>query len=214
MKQLINLSKLDSASFFNKETLQRVIEISNNSLYSNVKRWLKKGELVQLKKGLYVTKSYVQAVSDNQCYAEFIANILKQPSYLSGEYVLQKYGMLTESVFSLTSVTLKKTGRYQNVFGTYVYSNIKEKLFTGFKIISKDGYEIKEATKAKALFDFLYFRLWRLPQITKDYLESLRLNLGEMQADDFIEFESYIKLAHLKKFNNLTAAIIKLTYDR
>jgi hypothetical protein len=109
MKQLINLSKLDSASFFNKETLGRVIETGNNSLYSNIKRWLKKGELIQLKKGLYVTKGYTQAVLDKRNYTEFVANILKQPSYLSGEYVLQKYGMLTESVFGITSVTLKKT---------------------------------------------------------------------------------------------------------
>lgn len=212
MKQLINLSKLDSASFFNRETLGLVIETGNNSLYSNIKRWLKKGELIQLKKGLYVTKGYTQAVPDKRNYTEFVANILKQPSYLSGEYILQKYSMLTESVFGVTSVTLKKTGKYQNVFGTYMYSNIKEKLFTGFKIISKDSYEIKEATKAKALFDFLYFRLWRLPEVTEEYLESLRLNLGEMQISDFTEFDSYIKLVNLKKLNNLTDTIKKLTY--
>jgi len=207
MKQLINLSKLDSASFFNKETLGRVVEIGDNSLYSNIKRWLKKGELVQLKKGLYVTKGYTQAVQDRRNYGEFVANILKQPSYLSGEYILQKYGMLTESVFGVTSVTLKKTGRYQNVLGTYIYSNIKEKLFTGFNITSKGGYDIKEATKAKALFDFLYFRLWRLPQVTKEYLLSLRLNLGEMQASNFAEFDLYVKLANLKKLGSLTDMI-------
>jgi predicted transcriptional regulator of viral defense system len=210
MKQLINLSKLDSASFFNKETLGRVIETGNNSLYSNIKRWLKKGELIQLKKGLYATKSYTQAVPDKQNYCEFVANILKTPSYLSGEYILQKYGMLTESVFGVTSVTLKKTGKYQNVFGTYMYSNIKEKLFTGFKITAKGGYNIKEATKAKALFDFLYFRLWRLPEVTKEYLESLRLNLNEMQTSDFAEFGSYIKLANMKKFSDLTDKLKKL----
>jgi len=214
MNQLINLCKLDSASFFNKETLQRVIEVSDDSLYSNIKRWLKNGELMQLKKGLYVTKGYIQAVSNKQNYTEFIANILKQPSYLSGEYILQKYSMLTESVFSVTSVTLKKTGRYKNVFGTYLYSNIKEELFTGYKIISKDSNEIKEATKAKALFDFLYFRLWRLPPVTREYLESLRLNLGEMQADDFVEFDSYVKLTNMKKFANLTVSIKQLVYDR
>lgn len=212
MKQLINLSKLDSASFFNKETLGRVIEISDNSLYSNIKRWLQKGKLIQLKKGLYVTKGYTQTVPSKQNYTEFVANILKQPSYLSGEYVLQKYGMLTESVFGITSVTLKKTGKYQNTFGTYIYSNIKEKLFVGFEIISKDGYEIKEATKAKALFDFLYFRLWRRPEVTKEYLKSLRLNLGEMQASDFAEFGSYVKLANMKKLNNLIVVLKDLVY--
>jgi predicted transcriptional regulator of viral defense system len=173
---------------------------------------LKKGELIQLKKGLYVTKGYTQTVPDRQNYAEFIANVLKQPSYLSGEYILQKYGMLTESVFGVTSVTLKKTGKYQNVFGTYMYSTIKEKLFTGFTITAKGGYNIKEATKAKALFDFLYFRLWRLPMVTKEYLESLRLNLGEMKSSDFDEFNSYIKLVNIKKLSDLTDIIKKIAY--
>ena len=213
MKQLTNLSKLNSASFFDKETLQRVIEVEDNSLYSNIKRWLKGGELVQLKRGVYVTDVYIQSLTEKQSYTEFVANILKQPSYLSGEYMLQKYSMLTESVYTVTSVTLKKTGKYENSLGTYIYSNIKEELFTGFKITSKSGYEIKEATKAKSLFDFLYFRLWRLPQITKNYIESLRINLGEMEESDFIEFESYVKLANLKKLNNLTIILKELAND-
>ena len=214
MNQLSQLSKLDSASFFTKETLQQVINVSDNSLYSNIKRWLKKGTLVQLKKGLYVTNRYIQSLSDKQNYTEYIANILKYPSYLSGEYVLQKYSMLTESVFTLTSVSLKKTGNYQNALGTYTYSNIKNNLFTGFKIYSKGEYGIKEATKAKALFDFLYFRLWQIPAISTEYLASLRINFEEMQKNDFIEFESYVTVSRLKKFNNLTGILKKLTYDR
>lgn len=213
MKQLANLSKLNSASFFTKETLQRVVEVKDNSLYSNIKRWLKNGELIQLKRGVYVAKRYIQSLAEKQSYTEFVANILKQPSYLSGEYVLQKYSMLTESVYTITSVTLKRTGKYENLLGTYIYSNIKRGLFTGFKITSKDGYEIKEATKAKALFDFLYFRLWHLPQITKDYIESLRLNLEEMQVSDYEELNSYIKLVNLKKFESLMTILKQLAYD-
>lgn len=210
MRQLINLSKLNTASFFDKTTLQKVIEVNDNALYANIKRWLKKGELVQLKKGLYVTKTYLQKAVDQQDYAEWLANILKQPSYLSGEYVLQKYSMLTESVFAITSVSLKKTGSYQNNLGAYTYSSIKEELFTGFRILNKGTYQIKQASKAKALFDFLYFRLWRLPEVNKDYLASFRLNLGEMQEVDFAEFEKYVKLTKIKKFRNLTATMKEL----
>jgi hypothetical protein len=57
MNQLNNLSKLAPASFFTKETLQKVIRVSDNSLYSNIKRWLKTGDLIQLKRGVYVTES-------------------------------------------------------------------------------------------------------------------------------------------------------------
>lgn len=213
MNQLNNLSKLNSASFFDKETLQRVINVSDNSLYSNIKRWLKTGDLVQLKRGVYVTKTYISNLNNKDSYIEFLANNLKKPSYISGEYVLQKYGMLTESVFAITSVTLKKTQTYNNDFGTYIYTNIKESLFTGYKIINKDGFEIKEASKAKALFDYLYSRLWRIVEINKEYLKTFRLNLSEMKKENFDEFQNYVSLSDMNKFNNLTNLLKEISYD-
>ncbi len=213
MKQLNNLKKLSEASFFNKETLQRVIGVSDNSLYSNIKRWLKRGEIIQLKRGLYVSKEYVQKVKDKNSYVEFIANNLNKPSYLTGEYVLQKYNILTESVFSITSVTLKKTNLYQNDLGLFLYSSIRENLFCGYKIKAEEGYEIKEATKAKALFDYLYFRLWRLPKVTKDYILSLRLNILELMNGDLNEFEKYIKILRLEKMNVLPKILKEIKND-
>lgn len=213
MNQINNLSKLTPASFFIKETLQKVIKVSDNSLYSNIKRWLKTGDLIQLKRGVYVTKAYVSNLDNKDSYVDFIANNLKKPSYLSGEYVLQKYGMLTESVFAITNITLKKTQTYNNDFGTFIYSNIKQNLFTGYKIINRNGFEIKEASKAKALFDYLYLRLWRVPEISKDYLETLRLNLGEMNKKNFEEFENYVLLSNLNKFKSLTNLLKEVAYD-
>ena len=209
-----DLFKFNNASFFTKETLSQVIGENDAALSANIKRWLKKDFLIQLKKGVYVTKDYYQSLPDKSSYIEFIANILKQPSYLSGEYILQKYGMLTESVFALTSVTRKKTRTYQNKLGVFIYSNIKDELFTGFKIFNRGGFEIKEASKAKALFDFLYLRLWRLPEITKEIIDSYRLNLGEFSSTDFSEFESFTELAAIRKFKKLSTILKEMAYGR
>jgi len=203
MNRIKNLSKLDTASFFTKNTLKKVIGGSEVGLSANVARWIESGKLIQLKKGLYVTKEYYQLCTDKQNYSEFVANILKKPSYLSGEYVLQKYGLLSESVFSLTSVTRKKTKTFTNKLGVFGYSNICEKLFTGFKIVSKSGYEIKEATKVKALFDYLYNRLWRVPKINQEIIDSLRLNLGDLTLADYKSLEYFIELSELRKFSKL-----------
>jgi len=213
MNQINNLSKLNTASFFSKETLMQITETNADALSANVARWIKNDKLIQLKKGLYVTKQYYQSIVEKQNYLEFIANILKKPSYLSGEYVLQKYSILTESVFAITSVTLKKTRTYQNTLGTFSYANLKKDLFTGYKIIDKNGVNIKEATKAKALFDFLYFRLWRLPIINKEIIESFRLNLGEFSKQDFVEFNSYLKLSKIKKFNKIGQYLKEIIND-
>lgn len=214
MNQISKLLQLNNASFFTKETLSQIIGGSNKAIDDNILRWVKKGILLQLKNGLYVTNEYVNSLVNQEPFIEFIANILKKPSYLSCEYVLQKYGMLTESVFSITSVSLKKTNMYRNKLGTFLYANIKEGLFTGYKILNRDGFEIKEATKAKALFDFLYLRLWRVQEISKELIRSYRFNLIEFSSIDFQEFESYVQLTTLKKMKILPGLLKEITDDR
>jgi len=203
MNRINNLSILNSASFFTKNTLKSVIGGNEVAFSANVARWIEKGNIIQLKKGVYVTKEYWQLCPDKQSYGELVANILKKPSYLSGEYVLQKYGVLSESVFSITSITRKKTKVYTNKLGTFSYSNIKKDLFTGFNLIPKSGYEIKEATKVKALFDYLYYRLRSVSEINQEVVDSFRLNLADFKKNDWDGLQGFIELSANKKFTNL-----------
>lgn len=203
MNKIKQLSTLNIASYFTKDTLKSIIGGNDKALSSNISRWIKNEKLVQIKKGLYVTQEFYLQCHNKQDYSEFIANIIKRPSYLSGEYILQKYGILTESVFSFTSVTRKKPRIYNNKFGTYLYSNITDKLFTGYNIISKSGFQIKEATKAKALFDFIYFRLRTVSEINQDIIDSFRLNLETISQSDYQEFQKYVDISGMNKFASL-----------
>ncbi|MDI6731919.1 MAG: hypothetical protein QME05_05015 [Candidatus Margulisbacteria bacterium] len=200
MNQVQKLKLLEGLSYFDKSTLRQFIELSDNSLYANIKRWLKQGQIIKLKNGFYVTNNYLLSRENKEIYLEFIANKLREPSYLSLEYVLQSYGMLTEAVYSFTSVTLKSKNSYSNKLGRFSYRNIKEPLFTGFDLIEKGGYQVKIATKAKALFDYLYFKFRPLPKITKEEFSSLRLNLDGFLKSDAIEFARYTNKAGLKKY--------------
>lgn len=213
MNQVNKLNKISNLSYFDINTLSLIYpELSKSSLYSNIKRWIKKGYLIQIKKGMYVTKEYVSKTKDISSYKEFIANKIKYPSYLSTEYVLQKYSILSESVYSYTSISLKTKNIYTNELGRYVYRGITKNLFTGFDIKEIGEYQIKEATKAKALFDYLYLKLFRINKITPDILLNLRLNLDEFSKMDIKEFERYCKLADIKKYEELNSLITK-AYD-
>lgn len=213
MNQLKKLNKISNLSYFNTNTLSLIYpELSKNSLYSNIKRWIKKGQLVQIKKGMYVTKEYVLTVQDKSSYKEFLANKIKYPSYLSTEYVLQKYSILSDAVYAYTSVTLKSKNTYNNKFGRYIYRNITRKLFVGYEIKKVGGYEINEATKAKALFDYLYLKLYRIQNIMGGVLLDLRLNLDEFGKTDMEEFEKYCELTDIKKYRDLPNILTK-TYD-
>jgi predicted transcriptional regulator of viral defense system len=211
MNKISKLTALNSASFFTKITLQEVVGGNKAAISANIVRWIKNGSLVSLKKGTYVTKEYVTQHSNNQDYSEFIANTLKKPSYLSGEYVLQKYGMLSESVFSLTSVTLKKTRNYSNKIGVFLYSKITSNLFLGYTINSKSGFEIKEATKSKALFDFLYFRLRTVSEINQEIINSYRLNIESLTIEDYKEFQRYVDISGIEKFSRLVSYLKQIS---
>lgn len=201
---------MNGLSYFDKNTISQIIELSDNSLYANIKRWLKNGEIIQLKKGLYVTKEFHSRLPDKDAYAEFISNKLREPSYLSMEYVLQKYNILTEAVYAVTSVTLKGPRIYTNNLGTFVFRNIKENLFSGFEITSRGQFEIKEASKAKALFDYLYLKTQRIKIIDEEVLESFRLNLDTISNRDILEFTGYCQTAGAKKIRGLPKLLRKL----
>lgn len=200
MNQVKKLENLESLSYFDKNTLGQFFDLKDNSLYANIKRWLKVGNLIQIKKGLYVTKEYFNLLRDKGAYTEFLANRIRQPSYLSTEYILQKYNILTEAVYAITSISLKSKHIYKNKITTFIYQNIKENLFTGYDIIKRGPFEIFEATKAKALFDYLYLQLLKIKEIDQDILLSYRLNLEELKRRDLNEFARYCKLSKIKKY--------------
>ena len=203
MKQVKKLEELLPLSYFDKNTLSQFYDLSDNSLYANIKRWLRSGELIQIKKGLYVTERYYITLKDKEAYIEFLANRIHEPSYLSTEYVLQKYSLMTEAVYARTSITLKTKRIYKNQLGVFIYRNIKEELFSGFDIKRCGDFEIREATKAKALFDFLYLKTFRIRKIDVELIQSYRLNLNELNSKDMNEFSKYCRQAKIEKYEKL-----------
>jgi len=194
-------------------TLDDLSPLEGNKSYLKnlLSRYEKLGKVIRLKKGFFVTRRYVDLKGnglDLTTYLEFLANFLRQPSYLSLEYMLDKYGMLTDAPFSYTSVTKRKTKQFKNVLGNFLYRKIRDNLYTGFKISEKNGFTIFEATKAKALFDFLYLRKNEL--LDKSAVEELRLNLEELNKGDVREFKSYVNLDGSVKMSKIANYIFEL----
>ncbi len=210
MNQVKKIKKLENLSYFNKDTISQFVDINKNALSQDVKRWIQNGTLIQLKKGFYVTSNYFERLGNKTPYLEFISNKLREPSYLSLEYILQKYGVLTESIYSINSITIKSSRIYRNNLGLFIYRNIKDELFTGFNITEKNGFIVKESTKAKALFDWLYLRMLRFKKIDLAVMESFRLNLENFKKKDFKEFKIYCELAGIKKYLKLAEIIKKI----
>jgi len=117
------------------------------------------------------------------------------------DYVLYGHNILTDIPKNFTSVTKNKTAIFRNKLGVYFYHKIKDELFCGFEIIKEGDFTILKATKAKALFDYLYLR--KNIVANKEAFNELRLNLENLTEKDREEFEKYVKIDGSKKMKEI-----------
>ena len=155
-------------------------------------RWIKAGYLIPLKRGAYMHHRFYERHRQDPTFSLLVSAIVLPQSYLSLEFVLQQYSILTEVTFPITAVTPKNTRVVVNPLGTFVYRHIQPGLYRGFSISEAYGVPYAQASLAKALFDYLYFR--PLPAYFGSFslAEELRLNLDELTSADRDEFTSYV----------------------
>jgi predicted transcriptional regulator of viral defense system len=201
------LQLLEHSPCFTKAALRQLHGASGASLDKDIQNWIKKGLLIPLKRGLYTLDDFVKRERQPELFSEYVANKLVQPSYLSCEYVLQKHSLMTESILSVTSVTIKSTRSFQNKLGHFRYYSISSALFTGMVSKPYSGNTILEATKAKALFDYLYLRQHLFPSVSQSAIAGLRLNLEELTAADWRELRTYVDLCGTKKMTQVFEAL-------
>lgn len=204
------LKQFENQPYFTKTNLRLFQDNSNFSFDKNIQGWIKKDLIKKLKNGLYVTEKYILKEKELTLYQEFMANKLLYPSYLSGEYVLQKYNILTEAVYSLTSITTKTTRCFENFLNVFRYYNLKKELFLGFNEIDYGKFKILIASKAKALFDFIYLKKNNFQEFSLKEIEEMRLNLDEINKNDLEEFGKYANLSKDEKIFNFCKNLKKL----
>lgn len=143
---------LDVAKFFPQE--------SEPNIRIQLSRWVKKGLLVGLKRGLYC---FDAANLDELA----LAGRLYSPSYISLESALNFYGVLPDVPQTTTSITPVTTKIVETAGLRFYYARIDPKLYFGYVPLAPES---SIAQKEKALLDYFYLRKIRK---TGD----LRLNL-------------------------------------
>ncbi len=206
----VQLNKLSNLFIITKETL-RQLEDDNDRLDFNVKYWLKKGNIISLKKGVYVLKETWEKETNKDDYRQYIANQLCQPSYLSCEYIMSKYGLLTEAVYGITSMTTKTTKTFINSLGSFSYYSLSSALFLGYEVKKISSFSVAVAKKSKAVFDFLYLRFIKQTPVNKKAIEELRINWENMTKEEFRELAQYGRKTKSVRLNQ-AINIIRETY--
>lgn len=215
MEETTVLDQLKSTPYITKQNLGLVLGKTGENLNYWVKKMINEGNLIVIKKGFFVPRYYFDIVSgatsqEKEAYLLYLANIVRQPSYVSLEYVLSKYNFLAEASFAVTSITLKSTRSYSTDIGTFYYQHLKRQLFYGYKIKTFRDKQIREASFAKALFDFLYLRTFTSDAELKDYLlVSGRLNWEVVSEAQKIELNEIAQTAKSAKMQLILSILEK-----
>jgi len=203
------ISLVTKLPYFGIDNL-KILKLSPNYLRIILFRLAKREEIIRLKKGIYASKKMVERMEKENKFSsflEFLAVKIYSPAYLSLEYVLYENNILTEMPKNFTLIAKNKTATFLNRFGVFIYHKLKDKLFLGFTIERANNLLIYKATKAKALFDFLYLRKREI--LNKEMARELRLNLGEFNSREKKELKSYVDLEGSKKMREIYSFLFR-----
>lgn len=174
-------------SLFDLSSARKIFRVENpNTLYKLLERLEQKKAILRLKPGKFIF-AFAQA-------HEFeIANFLLTPSYISLESALSFYGILSQFPHSITSVTTRKTRKYQALGKLYEYSHFNAPYFFGY--VRQDKFLIAEPEKA--LLDLLYLASKGLVKV---HLNELELSNATINRKKFWDYARKMEHQLLRKF--------------
>jgi predicted transcriptional regulator of viral defense system len=119
-----------------------------------VSRMEKNGELLRIKKGLFVVSPEIHRMTISK---ELIANHLYGPSYLSLESALSFYKLIPERVHTVRSMTSKRSKSYATPLGIFDYVSAPKEYFqVGIRQeIVNERFAFLIASPEKAICDLI-----------------------------------------------------------
>ncbi|MFZ2414341.1 MAG: hypothetical protein WAW16_09015 [Candidatus Cryosericum sp.] len=215
MDRLIVQKALAQMPYVTKQNLGVLLDVSAATLNYRVQRMKQTGELTPLRAGLYVPAQSWQAAgmipNGKEQLLEYLSGIVRFPSYISLEYVLERAGLIPESPFAITCVTQKTPRIYKTPIGTFAYRQIRRpELFTGYGIVKYRGLTVAIAPPAKALFDALYLRPLKTAREMKAYLlETGRLNWDALVPGERRRFAALVRSTNVPKMEHILTVLQK-----
>jgi len=171
---------------FNYTALAKMLH-GYQSPYDKVSAMEKHGEIIRLKKGLYVVSD---KISRKQISRELIANHLYGVSYISLETALSFYGMIPEKVHSVLSITTKRSKQFENPLGHFDFITVPTGYFPiGIRQqIVDNEFVFLIATPEKAICDLIlstpHLRLQSVHAVQVYLEDDLRIDFSVLQNID------------------------------
>ena len=181
----------------------------NRDLLGVAKRLERAGNIIRLKKGLYVVSPHISRTE----LSEFlIANHLYGPSYISADSALRWYELIPESVHETISVTSGNARTYKNKTGTYRYIHAVPAYYVvGVTIRQEASASFMIATPEKALCDKIVFTPYLNLRYREETLRFLEEDL-RLDMDRFYKMDAELlrQCAEVSRKKTMIKQMIKL----
>jgi len=184
--------------FFSQDEVAYALDIKPASAAVLCSRYVKKGLLIRLKRGLYTRAETFGHLGQVDLFR--IANILQVPSYISLMTALSYYGITTQVQRGFfESISIRRTVKFEAKGISFRYMKIMPDLYGGFE--RKEGAFI--ALPEKAILDCFYFASMGRYALDIPSLDLTRVN------EEVLEKLSAIYPLKTKKFFERNYAKIK-----
>lgn len=186
---------------FTNAELQLVLPGTEHARQALIKRALKGGGLVALRRGFYCLGEKFRG---HPLELFVIAQKIYALSAISLESALSFHGLIPEAVPAVTSVAIKRTKEFLTPFASFVYHHVPEKKFlTQIHLHKLDPLNnIFMASPLRAICDMIhvYKKDWKGIHPLKQSLRIEEENLLLFKADEIEELRSYYHSHRLDRF--------------
>jgi len=170
-----------------------------------IKRLLDAGDIVRVKKGLYV---FGEAYRRTPVSRELLANLIYGPSCISLDYALAWHGLIPERVAAVTSVTTGRSREFTTTFGRFSYQSISEPRYAVGVILEQgETGSFLIASPEKALADKVYGDKRFTGAAMKDYgpylEDDLRLDMNRLRVFDCAKLDAIRNAYGTRKIDRL-----------
>jgi len=153
--------------------------------------WQNKGYLKKVTRGYYIFSD----TEINENVLCVMANEIYNPSYVSLESALSYYNLIPEGVYSVTSISSKKTVTLKTPFGDFSYKKIKPELMFGYALVRYKNHNFKMAEMEKAVLDYFYINAK-----VKNENDFFEMRFDATTFKDSVDMDKFER--YLKAFNN------------
>ena len=168
--------------------LEALLGGTPDSRYGKVKRLLAKEKLLHLRRGLYGLTDKIGHTTKPHPYE--LAQYMYGPSYISLESALSYHRLIPETVYTITSVTTKRSKKFQTPIGAFEYIHLPSTgFYTDVALIQEGSYRFFMANPWKAICDYIfcYKKDWKN---IEPLSESLRIDLEALAPLNQAECQS------------------------